>query len=231
MFRFWRRTILIAVVGLAATLGGCLGVVDKALTPPAFYVADDHDLVGPPGTLIRQQPILDAPSGTTAYRLLYRSTGLDGKSIPVSGFIVIPERANPCWRQSHRRMGASNQRGGSSLRAFEGVVEIRQRSGPQRYGETRLCYRCHGLSRARDFRAASVSGRGQRRSSGTGFGPRRAQHTGFQCWPEIHCVGALARWPSRPVHGTAGACVRARSEAGWSSGGSACDGLGNVAIG
>ena len=95
MFRFWRRTILIAVVGLAATLGGCLGVVDKALTPPAFYVADDHDLVGPPGTLIRQQPILDAPSGTTAYRLLYRSTGLDGKSIPVSGFIVIPNGPIP----------------------------------------------------------------------------------------------------------------------------------------
>jgi hypothetical protein len=130
--------ICVAAVGLAATLGGCLGVVDKALTPPAFYVADDHDLVGAPGTLIRQQPILDAPSGTTAYRLQIDRPRRKEHS-PI-GFYRDSERANPRRRPSRRRMGAPHQRGGSSLRAFGSVVEIRKRSGPQRHGEARLCW-------------------------------------------------------------------------------------------
>ena len=47
-------------------------------------------MVGPPGTIIRQEPLQGAPEGAAAYRVLYRSTGLDGRPIAVSGVIIIP---------------------------------------------------------------------------------------------------------------------------------------------
>jgi acetyl esterase/lipase len=43
-----------------------------------------------PGTLIREEPMLGAPEGAEAWRILYRSTGLDGKPIAVSGVVIIP---------------------------------------------------------------------------------------------------------------------------------------------
>jgi acetyl esterase/lipase len=45
---------------------------------------------GAPGTVLWRQPILGAPDGAAAYRVLYRSTGLDGHGISVSGLVVIP---------------------------------------------------------------------------------------------------------------------------------------------
>lgn len=43
-----------------------------------------------PGSLISVQPMAGAPQGATAYRVLYRSTGLSGETIPVSGVIIFP---------------------------------------------------------------------------------------------------------------------------------------------
>jgi acetyl esterase/lipase len=43
-----------------------------------------------PGTLLQQEAIPGAPFGAAAYRMLYRSTGLDGRPIAVSGLVVIP---------------------------------------------------------------------------------------------------------------------------------------------
>lgn len=62
----------------------------------AFYRASPQDITGPPGTLIRQQPLgLPAPFGASVVRVLYRSQGLDGASIPVSGVVVIPPGPMP----------------------------------------------------------------------------------------------------------------------------------------
>jgi acetyl esterase/lipase len=56
----------------------------------AFYQASAADLAGPPGSIIRTEPRMGAPLGARAWRVLYRSTGLDGRPIAVSGMIVVP---------------------------------------------------------------------------------------------------------------------------------------------
>lgn len=43
-----------------------------------------------PGTLLDHQPLPNAPQGATAYRVLYRSTGMRGEPIVVSGAIIVP---------------------------------------------------------------------------------------------------------------------------------------------
>ena len=45
---------------------------------------------GRPGDVIRAEPLPGAPFGSTAYRVLYRSTGLKGEPVAVSGVVVIP---------------------------------------------------------------------------------------------------------------------------------------------
>jgi pimeloyl-ACP methyl ester carboxylesterase len=61
----------------------------------SFYEAPQSDVAGPPGTLVRQEPMPGAPLGAAAYRVLYRSTSFDGKPILVSGVIVVPPGAPP----------------------------------------------------------------------------------------------------------------------------------------
>jgi pimeloyl-ACP methyl ester carboxylesterase len=68
-------------------------------TPSDFYSATVSEIAGAPGTLIRKEPVVGAPESASAYRVLYRSTGLDGKPIAVSGFVVVPSGgASPSGR-------------------------------------------------------------------------------------------------------------------------------------
>ncbi len=81
----WARRCLGALLLLAASSFR----VEAAW--PDFYVATSAE-VRPlaPGGLIRSQPIDGAPRGAKAYRVLYRSTGLQGEPIAVSGVVIIP---------------------------------------------------------------------------------------------------------------------------------------------
>ncbi len=83
-----RRLVLAAAAAMAFSTGG-------AAAQSAFYRASESELAGPPGTLIRQEPIHFAPSGASAYRVLYRSVGLRNEPIAVSGLIVIPGGTPP----------------------------------------------------------------------------------------------------------------------------------------
>src|SRR5271168_3869755 len=65
----------------------------RAQTP--FYQASAEEIAGPPGTLIRSEPMLFAPAGALAWRVLYRSTGMHGEPIAVSGVIVVPPGPAP----------------------------------------------------------------------------------------------------------------------------------------
>ena len=76
----------------ALALGLSAGAA-HAQTP--FYQASQRELAGPPGTIIRSEPMLFAPAGAQAYRVLYRSTGLSGEPIAVSGVIVVPPGPAP----------------------------------------------------------------------------------------------------------------------------------------
>ena len=50
---------------------------------------------GKPGSLIQAEPLAGAPDGANAYRITYRSTGLHGESITVSGMVVVPASEPP----------------------------------------------------------------------------------------------------------------------------------------
>jgi acetyl esterase/lipase len=65
----------------------------QAQTP--FYVPQPEELPGPPGSIIRAEEMIGAPEGASAYRVLYRSTGLNNEPIAVSGIVVVPPGAEP----------------------------------------------------------------------------------------------------------------------------------------
>ncbi|MEX0589744.1 MAG: lipase family protein [Xanthobacteraceae bacterium] len=61
----------------------------------SFYDPAPSELRGRPGTIIRAEPFPGAPHGASAYRVLYRSIGLKGEPIAVSGVVVIPAGPAP----------------------------------------------------------------------------------------------------------------------------------------
>jgi pimeloyl-ACP methyl ester carboxylesterase len=81
---------------LVASSGSLLlAALGSALAQGAFYKASEQELIGPPGTIIRQEPMMFAPAGAAAYRVLYRSTGSHDEPIAVSGIIVVPPGPAP----------------------------------------------------------------------------------------------------------------------------------------
>jgi len=90
MFRNSTRC-LVAVVCLTASLFRAGDA--HAQTP--FYHATAQELAGPPGSLIRSEPMAFAPAGAQAYRVLYRSVGMQGEPIAVSGVVVVPPGPAP----------------------------------------------------------------------------------------------------------------------------------------
>jgi acetyl esterase/lipase len=82
------------IVGAATLLLG-LATGSTAMAQGAFYDAAPDEIAGSPGTVIRTEPLSGAPLGADAYRVLYRSTGLQGEPIAVSGVVVIPRTAPP----------------------------------------------------------------------------------------------------------------------------------------
>src|SRR5205085_4122719 len=84
----------------------CIAVLLFALLSPApasaedhvkpFYAATEAELAGPPGSLIRVEPWdLHTAYWVRAYRILYRSTGLNGEPIAVSGAVIVPQFPAP----------------------------------------------------------------------------------------------------------------------------------------
>jgi acetyl esterase/lipase len=57
-----------------------------------FYDVSEGELAGAPGSIIRTERLEVYPPGVRGYRILYRSTGLNGQPIAVSGVIAMPDR-------------------------------------------------------------------------------------------------------------------------------------------
>jgi dipeptidyl aminopeptidase/acylaminoacyl peptidase len=79
---------------LAAALLSLFTYATTVSAQTSFYEAPKSMLAGQPGTLVRQEIVDGAPLGATAYRVLYRSTGLKGEPIFVSGVVIVP-RGDP----------------------------------------------------------------------------------------------------------------------------------------
>jgi uncharacterized membrane protein HdeD (DUF308 family)/alpha-beta hydrolase superfamily lysophospholipase len=63
--------------------------------PGPFYAPPAPLPRGSHGSLIREEPIPGFYEGAKAYRILYRSTGFDGRPTAVSGVVVVPEGRPP----------------------------------------------------------------------------------------------------------------------------------------
>jgi hypothetical protein len=72
------------------------GEFDTTIVPEltAFYDAAGVT-PGPPGTLIRAEPVKEAPAGVKVYRIMYQSTDLQGNAIPVTGLYAAPDTDPP----------------------------------------------------------------------------------------------------------------------------------------
>ena len=77
----------LTVLTVAALLG-CAGAPRK---PDAFYSTPEPFPAGKPGDLLRMEPSEGAPDGARAWRILYRSTGMKGEPVVVSGLLVVPD--------------------------------------------------------------------------------------------------------------------------------------------
>jgi pimeloyl-ACP methyl ester carboxylesterase len=84
------RKLMLAVALLSLSVHATTA---SAQTP--FYNAPRSLLAGQPGTLVRQEIIDGAPLGATAYRVLYRSIGMKGEPIFVSGVVIVPQGDPP----------------------------------------------------------------------------------------------------------------------------------------
>ncbi|OCK59239.1 lipase [Bradyrhizobium sp. LMTR 3] len=84
----WMLNALVAAPAVVA-----LAQIASAQT--AFYDAPESLLAGAPGSLVRQEPMDGAPLDASTYRVLYRSTGLNGRPIFVSGVVIVPQGAPP----------------------------------------------------------------------------------------------------------------------------------------
>jgi pimeloyl-ACP methyl ester carboxylesterase len=82
--------VALAVVALVVALSS-----GGTLHPGPFYAVPVHLPPGPPGTLIRQQAIPDFYPQAKAYRVLYKSTGPDGRPTAVSGLVIAPAGPAP----------------------------------------------------------------------------------------------------------------------------------------
>lgn len=70
--------------------------IDTPITPdiPAFYDVDRWQ-PGPPGTLVKAEPIETQPDDAHLYRIMYQSTDLLGDAIPVTGLYAVPDGPPP----------------------------------------------------------------------------------------------------------------------------------------
>ena len=62
--------------------------------PGSFYGAPDEGIAGP-GRLIRSEEMKGSPPGSSAWKILYTSIGLDGRLIEVSGVVIAPDLPPP----------------------------------------------------------------------------------------------------------------------------------------
>jgi acetyl esterase/lipase len=102
-----------------------------AAAQDAFYQTTPADLVGPPGSVIREEVTNDDRKGATDYRVLYRSVGLHGEPIAVSGTIIVPVGPAPAGGRpivawAHPTSGIEPQCGPSlATFRFEQIMGLR----------------------------------------------------------------------------------------------------------
>jgi len=94
-----------ALAFLTALLGGCA-------TPSRAPLPVPKTISASPGHLLLKEPLAGAPKGSTAWRILYVSTGMNGERIPVSGVVIVPDgphRPRDVIAWAHATTGVSDK--------------------------------------------------------------------------------------------------------------------------
>lgn len=86
--------ILSAVVATLLSLAALFSPSSAGAQTP-FYQASPSEIAGPPGSIIRTEPMSDSWFGARTVRVLYRSIGLKGEPIAVSGAVIVPRGTPP----------------------------------------------------------------------------------------------------------------------------------------
>jgi len=93
---FGRASRMRLAIGALAALFALAAIgVGAAAAQGDFYRPSAAEIPGPPGTIIRKAEMPFAPGYVTAYRVLYRSRGLNDEPIAVSGVVIAPTGAPP----------------------------------------------------------------------------------------------------------------------------------------
>jgi alpha-beta hydrolase superfamily lysophospholipase len=84
--------VLIALVGAAVITEGprVIGDAEEAPHVASFYSQPAGAADGAPGTLVKSEPLAGTPLASHAWRIMYRSTDLNGVPIVVTGIVVTP---------------------------------------------------------------------------------------------------------------------------------------------
>lgn len=88
-----KSLLVFGLAGLGVGLGWSTG--SEAQDNAAFYAYGIDQLAGTPGSVIRLETMQGAPLGASAYRMLYRSVGVHGEPIAVSGVVIVPAGPAP----------------------------------------------------------------------------------------------------------------------------------------
>ncbi|MBS0232478.1 MAG: alpha/beta fold hydrolase [Proteobacteria bacterium] len=83
------------LASIIATVVLALAFIGSARAQSDFYQASPREIAGPPGSIIRTEPMRDSWYGAHTVRVLYRSTGLKGEPIAVSGAVIVPGGSPP----------------------------------------------------------------------------------------------------------------------------------------
>lgn len=216
-------TALAFVAGVATVMAAAVWSGSAAAEPPAsFYDWLPGQASGAPGTLLRSEPMGDAPDGAHAWRILYRSTGVAGEPIAVSGVIVVPDgpapaEGRPVVAWAHPTSGivprCAPSLALSVFRSIQGLPEMLERGwvvvatdypglgtrGPHPYlvGRSEGAAVLDSVRAARDFAPARASSEFQ--VWGHSQGGHAALFAGWLAGtyaPELHLKGVAAAAPA-----------------------------------
>ncbi|MFS0732212.1 alpha/beta fold hydrolase [Microbacterium sp. 1P10UB] len=89
--------VVVALLGgvLALNAGRIVGDLDERSGIAAFYDIPADAPAGPPGSIVKSEPLLGVPLDTRAWRVMYRSTDLNGAPVIATGVVVTPRGSGP----------------------------------------------------------------------------------------------------------------------------------------
>jgi alpha-beta hydrolase superfamily lysophospholipase len=98
----FRRHPVLTALGAVLVAGALIVVAVVVLfdssqpaDPGDFYTAPSPLPAGQPGTVIRSEPLDDAPAGASGWKILYLSESYTGKPVAVSGLLYVPDDPPP----------------------------------------------------------------------------------------------------------------------------------------